>query len=173
LAGRATAEQGDTSARSLYLDGARAFEAGEHERAYAYFRRAWLESARPALLFNMGVVLERLERRREALEQYRAYLAAVPDASDREAVRATIARLEASSPEPATRPKVLLDPAATRPLEDAGARRRRRLAIALTATAGLVVVGVGLVVGLGLGLPRDPDTTRPPLGPGAALEARF
>lgn len=66
-------EASDQEARSLYLEGARAYDEGRYEDAVAAWRRAYDLSPRPLLLFNMANALERLGRAREALDALTLY----------------------------------------------------------------------------------------------------
>lgn len=102
---------GDAEARALFLRGEAAYDAGRYEEALADFARAHELSGRPGLLFNIASVSERLRHDEEALRSYEAYLAAMPDAPNREFVASRIAFLEeqmaraqpaAPEPEPET-----------------------------------------------------------------------
>ena len=91
-------------ARDRMETGQEAFLGERFEEAAAAFLSAY--EARPfsAFLYNAGVAYEELERAAEAVEQYRAYLEAEPDAADREDVEARIARLGGSTTVPDTNP---------------------------------------------------------------------
>jgi tetratricopeptide (TPR) repeat protein len=93
----------DSEARSLFEAGRTAFEAGRFEAALERFREAYELSGRPALLYNVGTAADRLRRDAEALEAFRGYVAAVPDAPNRDEVEARIRVLEAAVAEDAAR----------------------------------------------------------------------
>ncbi len=81
----------DREARALSEAGLTAYHAGRYESALEYFERSYALSQRGALLFNIGAAAERLRRDERAIEAYEAYLEAVPNAQNREAV---LSRLE-------------------------------------------------------------------------------
>ncbi|MDQ3031874.1 MAG: hypothetical protein M3Y87_05605, partial [Myxococcota bacterium] len=83
----------DEEARQLFLAGEAAYDAGRYEAALDYFSRAYALTGRPALLFNIGSVTERLRRDDEALRSYEAYLQAMPDAPNRPFVESRISFL--------------------------------------------------------------------------------
>lgn len=80
----ATAEAEEPSdeaeARALFEAGRVAFHNGQLERALEYFTQSYQLSVRPALLFNMGSVQDRLGLAEEALDSYRRYVEVAPDA---------------------------------------------------------------------------------------------
>jgi tetratricopeptide (TPR) repeat protein len=105
----------DEEARSLYDAGAIAFDHGRFENALDYFERAHALSKRPQLLFNIGVVADRLRMDQRALQAFEQYLQQVPDGAEAANVRARIEVLrravaerekaaQASAPPPAPAP---------------------------------------------------------------------
>ncbi|MBX3251808.1 MAG: tetratricopeptide repeat protein, partial [Myxococcales bacterium] len=82
-------------ARSLFHAGRAAFDVGRYDAALRYFEQSYELSGRPVLLFNLGAAHDRLQHNERALERYRAYLAAMPDAPNRELVERRIAFLTA------------------------------------------------------------------------------
>jgi tetratricopeptide (TPR) repeat protein len=86
----------DAEARALFQAGAIAFEAGRFEEALQHFQRSRELSGRPELWYNVGTVLDRLQRDAEALAAFRSYIEALPDAPNGAQVRARIAILERS-----------------------------------------------------------------------------
>lgn len=80
----------EEQARALFEAGRTAYDAGRFEHALRYFRESYDLSHRPALLFNIGSAADRLQQNEEALEAYRAYLEAVPNATNREFVQSRI-----------------------------------------------------------------------------------
>jgi tetratricopeptide (TPR) repeat protein len=83
----------DAEARSIFSAGQVAFESGRFERALEHFLHAYELSGRAQLLFNIAVTHDRLRHDREALAMFEQYLAAVPDAPNREEVEGRIAIL--------------------------------------------------------------------------------
>lgn len=84
----------DQQARALFDAGRTAYDAGRFEQAMRYFREAYELSHRPALLFNIASAADRLLDIEAALEAYRAYLEAVPNAENRELAQSRITFLE-------------------------------------------------------------------------------
>lgn len=84
----------DAEARALYEAGRIAFDQGRFEAALRYFQGSYRLSGRPALLFNIGTVADRLRQDEVALDAFRRYLAAVPDSPERPGVLARIRILE-------------------------------------------------------------------------------
>jgi len=94
-------------AKALFAAGRAAFDSGRFADALDYFERSYAISKRPGLLYNIGIVRDRLRDDKRALEAYEAYLAAVPDASNRaevetraSAIRAALARQQEAAPAP-------------------------------------------------------------------------
>jgi tetratricopeptide (TPR) repeat protein len=137
----------DDEARSLFEAGSVAFEEGRFENAMSYFRQAHSLSHRPALLYNIAMTADRLRHDEEALEAYRAYLEAVPDAPQRASVVARIDILEQAIASRA--------PAATLPASEPAppAPRSSDPIVPITLLAGGLVVGAiggGLLAGSAL-----------------------
>jgi len=94
-------------AKALFAAGRASFDAGRFADALDYFERSYAISKRPGLLYNIGIVRDRLRDDKRALEAYDAYLAAVPDASNRaevetraSAIRSALARQQEAAPAP-------------------------------------------------------------------------
>ena len=66
-------------ARQAYDEGSEHFQAGRFEEALAAFERSYDHQRLPALLFNMGSALDRLNRPEQAIARYEAYLAAMEE----------------------------------------------------------------------------------------------
>lgn len=96
------AKAADEEARRLFEAGRVAFEAGRYGDALGYFEAAHARSDRPQLLYNVGLALERLGRRRDARSAYEAYLDALPDADNAAEVRTRLSVL--GRPEPSDAP---------------------------------------------------------------------
>jgi hypothetical protein len=93
----ASAQQVSSSeqmARNIFEAGRAAYEAGRFDQALRYFQEAYDLSQRPALLFNIASAADRLQENQRAIEAYRAYLRAVPNADNRELAESRIAFLE-------------------------------------------------------------------------------
>ncbi|MFO0608611.1 MAG: hypothetical protein U0324_35925 [Polyangiales bacterium] len=100
------AAQPREEARRLYQQGVAAFDARDFATALARFQQAYVQMQRPELLVNVAATFEQLGRPTDALETYRRYLALAPEAPDRPAIEARVARLAAtpSAPPPAPPP---------------------------------------------------------------------
>jgi len=81
-----TADALSAEARIFYDRGVKLYRSRDYSAALAAFSAALQMSSAPELHFNLAVVSERLNRTREAVDHYRAYLAARPRAADRELV---------------------------------------------------------------------------------------
>ncbi len=80
-------------ARTFFLRGVAMFRRHEYEAAMQAFTAAHRFAPLPEVLYNMAVVAERLESRRDAVDYYREYLRLRPDAPDRGFVEREIQRL--------------------------------------------------------------------------------
>jgi tetratricopeptide (TPR) repeat protein len=87
-------EEADKRARVLFEQGRVAFQEGRYRDAWDYFRRAYLLSKRPELLYNVGQSADRMRMDREALEAFRLYLKRLPDAANRREVENRIRALQ-------------------------------------------------------------------------------
>jgi tetratricopeptide (TPR) repeat protein len=119
---RGAATVDDQEARDLFRLGKQAFDEGRYERALKYFKDAYDLSGRAALQFNIGTVLDRLRRDREAIEAYQSYLTQTPDATNRSAVEERVRWLQDAQSKPAAvestpsqPPASAVQPAATAP----------------------------------------------------------
>lgn len=109
----------DQEARALFQAGRVAFSDGRFDDALRYFEQAHELSGRGALLFNIGTSADRLRQDERALEAFRGYLEAVPEAPNRREVEARIRVIEAElarraavvTPDPVTDPDLALLPA--------------------------------------------------------------
>jgi len=73
----------DVAAREQFEAGRIAYEGGDYEAALGHFEAAYKRSGRPRLLYNIGLAADRVRENERALEAFRAYLAALPDADKR------------------------------------------------------------------------------------------
>jgi tetratricopeptide (TPR) repeat protein len=152
----------EREAAELFARGRADYQRGEYEKAYQHFREAYLQSSRPALIYNMARALEGLKRYGEAAGSLRAYLRVVPNEPERGQIEEHIRALdEAQSVQSSG--ALALTPGPLRGDDRAPPPRRRTLAIALAVTS---VAVVGLAVGLGVGLgTRGPSYSSTDVGP--------
>lgn len=169
----------DEEARSLFEAGRTAFAAGRFDAALTRFRDAYELSGRPELLYNIGSAADRLRRDAEALEAFRGYLAARPNAPNRLEVESRIdvladavATAADARPQTTEEPTLMREPAA--PLVGSSAQGDRELESGGSITdewwfwtlIGVVVIGAGVGIGVGVAASSG-DTTQAPL-PGTA-----
>lgn len=84
---------------SVFADALLADKGGDLEKAHDFYRRMSSDDKLlPAVLYNQADVLRRMERYKDAIEQYKKYLEAAPDAPDRAEVERLISRLELTPP---------------------------------------------------------------------------
>jgi tetratricopeptide (TPR) repeat protein len=81
-------------ARELFEQGRDAYANGQFAEARDLFQHSYDLSGRPGLLYNIAQASERMRDDQHALDVYRAYLEAVPDAPERDFVEARIVFLE-------------------------------------------------------------------------------
>jgi tetratricopeptide (TPR) repeat protein len=99
----AQADGNDAEARRLYTEARAAFEAGDFEGAVREFRRAYLLSPRPALLYNIGQAELRIGHDGLGLEAFEAFLRQAPaDDPRRSEVEERIRMLRSMGVRPAT-----------------------------------------------------------------------
>jgi len=165
----------DMEARALFEAGRVAFVDERYDDALGYFEHAHTLSGRPELLYNIATSLDRLDRDDEALVQYEAYLAAVPDSEHAEEInfrldllRGRLARdREAAEAAGAGTTPSRSHTASARPTE--GRTIRAGEPVADTASGGdvtseawfwvligAVVVGAGVGITIGVIVSQDP-----------------
>jgi tetratricopeptide (TPR) repeat protein len=83
-------------AKGLFAAGRAAFDAGNYVDALNYFQRSYALRGRPELLYNIGIVHDRLRDDEAALKHYDDYLTALPNASNREEVEKRSAAIRAA-----------------------------------------------------------------------------
>jgi tetratricopeptide (TPR) repeat protein len=146
VGGPARVSASDPDAVAMAAEASAAYKRGDFHAAIEGYQRAYALRPEPTLLFNLGRCYEAIgtaQALRSAIEKYRAYLTAVGDVPDREAVerrvdalRRQVELLERPSPAPGA------SSASNRPVtpvEEPG-----------PAVAPWIVVGVG-VAGVALG----------------------
>lgn len=133
-----------------FQEAEQAFEKGHYRDAIREFEAAYRLAPHPDLLFDLGQCHERLGDLVEAIERYRAYLEAVPDAEDADLVSVSISDLEDRLP---ARGLGLASSAAApsdAPLAVAVTVSAPRRRVWTWVLAG--VAGAGLATGVGLGV---------------------
>lgn len=172
----------DQRGRDLFEEARLAYDAGDFEGAHARFRAAYELSGRPELLYNIGISADRLGRTDEALDAYRAYVAALPDAANAVSVRDRIAALAPEEdpepePEPAPAPQPVPPPdpelaAAVEPAPEGRDAKPLPIVPIVVAGAGVVVIGVGAVFGIMASNGEDDYASAPVTTPDEAESAR-
>jgi hypothetical protein len=84
----------DAQARNLFESGRKAYDTGDYQSGLSYFERAYEQSPRPGLLFNIGQAAYRLHSNDRALSAFKSYLAQTPVAPNRVEVETRIRELE-------------------------------------------------------------------------------
>ncbi|HUB06412.1 MAG TPA: hypothetical protein VMB50_05405 [Myxococcales bacterium] len=98
-------------AKQLFEQGRTDYQAGRFRKAIEEFLAADKLKASPALVYNVAQAYGKLGDLSHAVEYYEDYLVRSPDASDRDAVKATIRNLQAKlQAEPAAPVVVLANP---------------------------------------------------------------
>lgn len=82
----------------VFADAMMADKRGDLEAAEQLYRRGDLDEKRPEVIYNLADVQRRMERTKDALESYKKYLEAAPDAPDRTDVEKVIEKLAATPP---------------------------------------------------------------------------
>ncbi len=147
----------DAEARALFEAGRVAFVDERFADALGYFQRSYELSQRPELLYNIGLVHDRLRHDREALEAFRGYVEALPGAENRASVEARIRVLE----EEVAREDALASAARSGGTDDGEEVWESPV---FWGILGGVVVAAGVGIGLGVYYTSDPGTA--PVEPG-------
>ena len=135
----AQAQDAEDEARTSFEEARAAFDEGRNEDALRGFRRAYELSRRSLLLYNIGASAERLARDAEALEAYRAFVAAEPEHPSRPEAERRIVVLEArirARPTAATEPDAPSEPEAPPAEVTTGGWLLSWIALGATALAG-------------------------------------
>lgn len=143
------AEQGDRErALSLFQESADHYRAGRFGVAAELLREAYDLHPEPVLLYNLGRALDGMGEFQEAIQAYRDYVEAAPDAEDRGAVERRIQTLESyleTGEEPAAPPPPESAPPSTSTTYTDTGPSPVPFVIAGVGAAG---IGVGAVLGL-------------------------
>ena len=133
----------DERARGLYEQGAAAYAAGHYEAALGFFQESYALSGRATLLFNIATSADRLRQNEVALENYEAYLAAIPRADNRAEVSSRVSVLREELAQRQRLESSLANLEAQG--EEDRLRRRRRRTIGGVVGAVLLIGGAVLV----------------------------
>lgn len=139
------ASEDDERARELFEQGAAAYASGHYEAALGFFEESYALSNRATLLFNIGTSADRLRQNEKALENYEAYLAAVPRAENRGEVSSRVAVLREELAQQERLESSLANLEAEGEQERAMRRRRRVIGGVVGAVlliGGAVLIGV-------------------------------
>lgn len=154
----AYAAEPNVEARRLYAEGKAEYAQGHYAAAVELFERSYALSESSALLFNMAQAhrLAGPGHCSDALSLYKGYLAAEPEAENKQEVAERITELGDCSAEkkpekPAETPAPTLAPAATPPHDTGNAEPRREAPAAATRRSQLPT-GPVLVTGAGAAL---------------------
>jgi tetratricopeptide (TPR) repeat protein len=151
----ARADDERTEAKAHTDLGRVAFGRGDFRKALDEFLQAYDAAPVPELLYNIGRCQGELGLREQAIASYRKYLAARPDADDRDAVNAKIEQLSQAPPpppQPPPPPPPTVTPQPPPPTVVAPvAPHRGRGWIAGTVVAAAVVVIAAVVLGVYFG----------------------
>src|SRR5688572_11276621 len=90
----------EEQAKARFLEAETHYKLQEFEQALLGYKEAYRLSQRPALLFNIGQCLRRLDRYEEALRAYRSYLRDAPEGSRRQEAEELIRDLESLAARP-------------------------------------------------------------------------
>jgi hypothetical protein len=141
--------ENDRVARAEFTAGRDAFAHGDFEQAARRFEHAFQLSQRRELLYNIGTAYERLHRWEPARDAFTRYLAAFPNAPERDEVRGRLTAIDAeiqrererasASPPPRETVTVVHERVVVRevPTETHPVR-----------TAGIVIGGLGVLSGI-------------------------
>jgi hypothetical protein len=94
LGGVSSAQTRNEQAKREFQLGKAAYERGDFQTAYDAFKRSYIMSQQPALLYNISSAQQGLGRPHEAAETLRDYLKAVPQDPERADIEKRIAALE-------------------------------------------------------------------------------
>jgi hypothetical protein len=141
--------ENDRVARSEFTAGRDAFAHGDFEQAARRFEHAFQLSQRRELLYNIGTAYERLHRWEPARDAFQRYLAAFPNAPERDEVRGRLTAIDAeiqrererasASPPPRETVTVVRERVVVREVPTEAHPMR---------TAGIVIGGLGVISGI-------------------------
>jgi len=125
LARPAHAQPTKAEARAVYAKGKAAYERGEYDVALSYFEQAYRLSPLPALLFNMAQAhrLSGPEHCQQALDLYRKYVVADPEAKNRAEAIERIDEMQKCAARAESEKKSLPSPSRAEPMAASDAER--------------------------------------------------
>jgi hypothetical protein len=143
----------DARARALFEEGRTAFDSGAYAVALERWRASYELSGKAELLYNIGLVHDRLRQNAEAIAAFEAFLSAFPDTPRAPEIQARVRAIRvAMSVE--TQPRVQPTTASTQWYEHWW----------VWGLAGAVVVG-GAAVGVAVGMQDDEAKRADPIKP--------
>lgn len=77
-------------AQELFQEGSNAFTLGDYGTAAARFEEAYTLSARPLLLYNLGLTYDRLQIPQQAIDAYERFIVQLPNSPERPEVEARL-----------------------------------------------------------------------------------
>lgn len=149
LAAGAASAQGDSDvdrARFHFMAGRAYYDDARYPDAAREFEEAYRLTEHPDVLYNLGLTYERMGRARDAIDHYRRYLEAVPEAPEAAQIYDRIRRLEAAAPPESAAggtPASGGSGGGAGGRSGGGAPAEEPSGGSLTLTAGWVLVGVG------------------------------
>jgi tetratricopeptide (TPR) repeat protein len=152
-AARADEDPDTEVARKHFNTGRAYYDNGEYDKALSEFEGARRVRPHPALDYNIGRCLDRLERYQDAINAYDRYAATnPPDAAE---IRTRIEQLKErlrlqppKPPPPREREVVMLLPPSLESAPPPPKKDKRTVAIVLGVLGGAVVVGGAIAIGL-------------------------
>jgi tetratricopeptide (TPR) repeat protein len=146
VAARAEEDPATEIAKGHFHTGIALYNAEQYQRAIVEFEAARELKPLAAFDYNIARCYDRLDRKREAIAEYRRYVERKPPPDDAETVRARIVELEASL---AAEEKLRATPPPPPPRSEAPrAGRSATLAGIVVGVAGLALVGGGIACGV-------------------------
>ena len=115
LLATATAAAQTEPFQEVFEEGIAAFQARDYETALQRFQRSYILSRRPELLFNIGLTLERVGRREDAIATLRQFVSLQPNSPQRADAERRIATMQSTSL-PVVAPPVVAPPVVTPPV---------------------------------------------------------
>jgi tetratricopeptide (TPR) repeat protein len=100
--------------QEVFEEGIAAFQARDYETALQRFQRSYILSRRPELLFNIGLTLERVGRREDAIATLRQFVSLQPSSPQRADAERRIATMQSTSL-PVVTPPVVTPPVVAPP----------------------------------------------------------
>ncbi|MDP3214187.1 MAG: tetratricopeptide repeat protein [Deltaproteobacteria bacterium] len=101
--------------QEVFEEGIAAFQARDYETALQRFQRSYILSRRPELLFNIGLTLERVGRREDAIATLRQFVSLQPNSPQRADAERRIATMQSTSL-PVVTPPVVAPPVVAPPV---------------------------------------------------------